>query len=78
LSSVVSQRLFSVMLRFAFFLEPIAPPAISHYVSRRLDHFRQQGLIGDYKAKTSRLGKFHYKVEVDIGLDWRAGFLRGR
>ena len=74
MSSVVSQRLFSVMLRFAFFLEPFAPPAISYYVSRRLDHLRQQGLIGDYKAKTNRLGKFHYKVEVDMDLTGEQAF----
>ena len=61
-------------MRFAFFLEPFAPPAISYYVSRRLDQFRQQGLIGDYKAKTSRLGKFHYKVEVDMDLTGEQAF----
>ena len=66
MQSEVSERLFNIFLRFAFYLEPFAPPAISFYISRRLDVFRQQGLISGYKANTRRLGKFHYKVEVDL------------
>ena len=74
MSNLVSERLFNIFLRFAFFLEPIAPPAISYYISRRLDSLRQRGLISDYKAKTSRLGKFHYKVEVDMDLTGKQAF----
>lgn len=68
LSAHVSDRLFNVFLRFAFFLEPLAPPAISYFISRRLDYLRQQGLISDYRANTKRLGKFHYKIELDMDL----------
>jgi len=71
LQSEVSERLFNVFLRFAFYLEPFAPPAISYYISRRLDAFHQQGLINGYKANTKRLGKFHYKVEVDLDVTAR-------
>jgi hypothetical protein len=74
LSSHVSDRLFNVFLRFAFFLEPLAPPAISYFISRRLDHLRQQGLISDYKANTKRLGKFHYKIDVDLDLTGEQAF----
>jgi len=74
LSNLVSERLFNIFLKFAFFLEPLAPPAISYYISRRLDQLRQQGLISDYRAKTSRLGKFHYKVEVDMDLTGKQAF----
>ncbi len=66
MQSEVSERLFNVFLRFAFYLEPFAPPAISFYISRRLDVFRQQGFIYGYRANTKRLGKVHYKVEVDL------------
>ena len=31
-------------------------------------------MIGDYKAKTSRLGKFHYRVEVDMDLTGEQAF----
>jgi hypothetical protein len=74
LSSHVSDTLFNVFLRFAFFLEPLAPPAISYLISQRLDNLRQRGLISDYKTKTRRLGKFHYKVEVDMDLTGKQAF----
>ena len=62
----VSERLFSVFLRFAFYFEPFAPPAISFYISRRLDELHERGLISGYKARTKRLGKFHYRVDMDL------------
>ncbi len=34
----------------------------------------QQGLISDYRASTKRLGKFHYKVELDLGLTGEQAF----
>jgi hypothetical protein len=74
LQSEVSDRLFNVFLRFAFYLEPFAPPAISYYISRRLDVLRQQGLISGYKANTKRLGKFHYKIEVDLDVNAQQAF----
>ncbi len=70
----VSERLFNVFLRFGFYLEPLAPPAISFFISRRLETLQQQGLISNYKANTKRLGKFHYKVEVDLDLTGKQAF----
>jgi hypothetical protein len=75
LQSEVSERLFRIFLRYAFYLEPFAPPAISFYISRRLDTLRQQGLISDYKTNTKRLGKFHYKVEVDLNVTAKQAFV---
>jgi hypothetical protein len=74
LASHVSDRLFGVLLRVAFAFEPIAPPAITYFVSRRLNQMKQQGLISAYKAKTRRLGKFHYRVEVDLDLTGKQAF----
>ncbi len=75
MQSEVSERLFRIFLRYAFYLEPFAPPAISFYISRRLDTLRQQGLISDYKTNTKRLGKFHYKVEVDLDVTAKQAFV---
>ena len=74
MQSEVQERLFNVFLRFAFYLEPFAPPAISYYISRRLDVLHQQGLIDGYRAHTRRLGKFHYKVEVDLDVNAQQAF----
>jgi hypothetical protein len=74
LSGHVSDRLFNVFLRFAFYLEPFAPPAISYFISRRLEVLQRQGLISGYRANTKRLGKFHYRVEVDLDLTGKQVF----
>jgi hypothetical protein len=56
------------MIRVAFFFEPLAPRAISYYLTRRLKELKKQGLISDFETKTRRLGKFHYKIAVDLDL----------
>jgi hypothetical protein len=61
------------MLRFLFRLalafEPLAPTAISYFLTRTLHDWKQQGLISDYKTHIKRLGKFHYKVTVDFDVN---------
>jgi hypothetical protein len=56
------------LLRAAFVFEPLAPRAISYYLARLLKRWKQQGLILAYKTRTRRLGKFHYKTQVDLEL----------
>ena len=68
ISGVVSRRMFSVLLRAAFIFEPLAPTAITYYLSRRLKELKNQGLVSRFKARTRRLGKFHYKIEIDLDL----------
>ena len=53
-------------MRVAFVFEPLAPTAISFFLGRRLNELKEQGLISDYKSRTHRLGKFHYKIEIDL------------
>ena len=55
-----------VMLRFVFVLEPLAPTAIVVAVNRQLSKYKTQGVVGNYKTKAKRLGKYHYRVEVDL------------
>jgi hypothetical protein len=56
------------MLRAAFFFEPLAPPAISYFLKRKLKEYKEQGLISEFKTKIRRLGKFHYRIEIDFDL----------
>jgi len=37
-------------------------------LSQRLEKWKQQKLILDYKTRTKRLGKFHYKTQIDLDL----------
>jgi hypothetical protein len=55
-----------LLLRLVFAFEPLAPTAISYYLGRTLRRWQQQGLIGSYKMHTKRLGKFHYRIVVDM------------
>jgi hypothetical protein len=68
MSAQISQRFFSLMVKAAFIFEPLAPRAISYYLTRTLKEWKKQGLISEYKAKTRRLGKFHYKIEINFDL----------
>jgi hypothetical protein len=62
------ERVFRRMINFILFFEPLAPRAFSYYMRRRLSEWKQQGLISGYRTRTRRLGKFHYKIEVDLDL----------
>jgi hypothetical protein len=68
MSERISQGLFSLLLRGAFFFEPLAPRAISFFLTRKLNEFKEQGLISDFETKIRRLGKFHYRIEMAFDL----------
>ena len=57
-----------VLLRVVFVFEPLAPTAITILMNQQLRRFREAGAIGNYKTKTKRLGKFHYRIEIDLDL----------
>ncbi len=57
-----------VLLRVAFTFEPLAPTAITVLMNQQLHRFKEGGLIGDYKTHTKRLGKFHYRIEINLDL----------
>ena len=58
-----------VLLRVAFAFEPLAPTAITVLMNQQLHRFKEAGAIGNYKTKTKRLGKFHYRIEIDLDLN---------
>ena len=55
-----------VLLRVALAFEPLAPTAITVLMNRQLHGFKERGAIGAYKARTRRLGRFHYRVEISL------------
>jgi hypothetical protein len=55
-----------VLLRVAFAFEPLAPTAITVLMNQQLHRFKEGGAIGDYKTHTKRLGKYHYRIELDL------------
>ena len=57
-----------VLLRIAFAFEPLVPTAITVLINQQLRGFKEGGTIGDYKAHTKRLGRFHYSIEIVLDL----------
>jgi hypothetical protein len=57
-----------VLLRVVFVFEPLAPTAITVVMNQQLHRFKESGAIANYKTKTKRLGKYHYRVTIDLDL----------
>lgn len=62
------ERFVPLLTRAFPLFEPLLPRYISANVRKRLKNLKQQGVILDYKTKTRRLGKLHYKIAVDVDL----------
>jgi len=67
-SYVVRQKFFKTISKIAFAFEPLAPRAISYFLSRELNKLKKQGIFQRVQTKTKRLGKFHYLIEIDLDL----------
>jgi hypothetical protein len=57
-----------VLMRVAFVFEPLAPTAITVLINQQLHRFKEVGAIGDYKTRTKRLGKYHYRIVMNLDL----------
>jgi hypothetical protein len=57
-----------LLIRLFLIVEPLTPRAFSYYIGRYLRNWKNRNLILDYKIRTRRLGKFHYKIIVDLDL----------
>jgi hypothetical protein len=66
MSARISQRFFSIVIKAAFIFEPLAPRALSFYLAQRLKNLKKRGIVSELKSRVRRLGKFHYKIEVDL------------
>jgi hypothetical protein len=56
-------------VRVAFVFEPFTPRLISYYLGQALKNRKQRNIILEYKTRTKRIGKFHYKTQIDIDLN---------
>jgi hypothetical protein len=57
-----------VLIKVAFVFEPLAPTAITVLMNQQLHRFKESGAISNYKARTKRLGKYHYRISLDLDL----------
>ena len=65
-SESLIESVIRVLLRVIFVFEPLAPTAITVLINQQLHRYKEAGAIGGYKTKTKRLGKFHYRIEMDF------------
>jgi hypothetical protein len=65
--SFISSSL-KVLLRAVFIFEPLAPTAITLLTNRQMAKFKNSGVIGKYKTVTKRLGRFHYRIQIELDL----------
>jgi transcription initiation factor IIE alpha subunit len=68
MSSKVVERFTGVLATFFPVLEPLTPRYVSFYVRRRLRRLKNRGLLINYRTRTKRIGKLHYKIEVELDL----------
>ena len=68
MSSTLLKRLAPFLVRLVYVFEPLSAPFISYFVKRTLSRWNKTGLIEKYRTATSRIGKFHYTVNLDIDL----------
>ncbi len=57
-----------VLFKVAFTFEPLAPAAITVIINQQLRRYKEGRVIGDYKTRTKRLGKYHYRIELYMDL----------
>jgi hypothetical protein len=70
-NGVLSSNLLRLFARFALFFEPISPRFVSFWLRRRLKKWKSRGLIDAYRVNTRRVGKFHYRIILDLELNRR-------
>jgi hypothetical protein len=63
----------SVFTRLAFRFEFFFPQFIGYYIGQKLKDYKQKGLIEDYKVKSKRRGKRHYRFDLDLFLKIEKG-----
>lgn len=57
-----------VSLRFIDVFEPLTPSLASYYMSQQLKKLKDEGLIENYKTHGKRLGKFFYRLDIDLDI----------
>ena len=58
-------RFIGFALRHPRFFEPLAPYGISYYLKGKLKQYKKQGMLSTYRTHIQRLGKWHYKIEIE-------------
>ena len=61
-------RLLPIFIRLFPIFERFVPVFISYVLERALKALKTKGSIDDYRTRTVRTGKFHYRIDIRLVL----------
>ena len=61
-------RLLPIFIRVFPIFERFVPVFVSYFLERALRALKTEGLIDDYRTRTVRTGKFHYRIDIRLVL----------
>ena len=62
-----------VFVKLAFRFEIFFPQVFKLFLNRKLKEYKEKGVIADYKVRTKRKGKYHYRFDVDLLIEAEKG-----
>ena len=63
----------SVFSKIAFRFEFFYPQFIGYIIGQKLKIYKETGQLQDYKIKSNRKGKYHYRFDLDLFLKIEKG-----
>jgi hypothetical protein len=61
-------RLLPIFIRVLPIFERFVPFFVSYFLERALRALKTEGLIVDYRTRTIRTGKYHYRIDIRLVL----------
>jgi len=61
-------RLLPIFIRALPIFERFVPVFVSYFLERALRTLKTKGSIDDYRTRTVRTGKFHYRIDIRLVL----------
>ena len=61
-------RLLPIFIRVFPIFERFVPVFVSYFLERALRALKTEGSIDDYRTRTVRTGKFHYRIDIRLVL----------
>lgn len=59
-------RLLPIFIRVLSIFERFVPFFVSYFLERALRALKTEGSIEDYRTRTIRTGKYHYRIDIRL------------
>jgi hypothetical protein len=61
-------RLMPIFIKLFPIFERFVPVLVSYFIERVLRTLKAEGKVNDYRTRTARTTKFHYKIDIRLVL----------